>query len=405
MSKTFARAAAVACLIFAAGALPAAAAGSKISADVSKPLQEADKAMKANDFATAIAKLHEAQAVPTKTPFDDFIINELLGNAFIQTKDYKSAEAAYIAQSDSTELPADQAKPTLSNTVIIAATLNDWATVVKYGEKLQALGPLDPKIADPLSIAYFSTNQKEKALALSKSQVDAAIAAGQTPTQGQLDIVADGQIATHDYAGAQKTLEALVVGYNSPDDWGRLFDLQFSQKGMRDVDAVNFCRLRILTGATSTSEDYAIGAQAALRLSLPGEAEAMVEAGQAKGVVKAGDIASQTLGQARKQAAGDRASLAVFAKQAAAQKTGEADIKLAETYYGYGQYAEAEAAAQSGMGKGGVKDQSEALIVLGAAQARQGKTPDAAATFAKVSGTPIANNVARLWTLYLKAKH
>ena len=61
MRPFFARVGLAALFVVSAGlvSLPSMAAD-KVSASVGKPLQEADKALKANDAATALAKVQEA---------------------------------------------------------------------------------------------------------------------------------------------------------------------------------------------------------------------------------------------------------------------------------------------------------------------------------------------------------
>src|SRR6478672_4966448 len=44
-----------------------------------KPLQEADAAMKAKDFNTALAKLQEVDKMSGKNPYETYLVDELLG--------------------------------------------------------------------------------------------------------------------------------------------------------------------------------------------------------------------------------------------------------------------------------------------------------------------------------------
>jgi tetratricopeptide (TPR) repeat protein len=407
MRHSFLRAAFGACLVagVALGALSASAADQKVSAAVGKPLVAAQTAMKANDFSTALAHIHEAQAVPDRTPFDDFTINEFLANASIGMKDYKTAATAYEAMADSPALPEEKKTNVLTNAVLLAANEGDWQRVVKYGEALQAMGPLDPKVSSPLSVAYYNTGNAAKATALAQSQAAAATAAGRAPDQAALDIMARGQIKQNDYAGAAKTLETLVTNYGDPNDWGELIDMAFMTKGLHDLDALHLYRLRIVTDATTPADDYAIMGQVASQLAYPVEAVSMIEHGMSKGVVKSGDKASGFLGGLRPKATKDKASIAEFDKEARARKTGDYDLKLAETYYGYGQYTDAADAAQRAITKGGSKDSNDAQMVLGESLAMQGKNAEAAAAFAKVSGNPVTERSAHLWTLYAQRRN
>jgi hypothetical protein len=403
MRQSFVRAALAACLV-AAVAFGTAAAEDKVSAAVGKPLLAAQNAMKANDLTTALAHVHEAQAVPDRTPFDDFTINEFLANISIGLKDYKTAATAYEAMADSPSLPAEKKSNVLTNSVLLAANDQDWAHVIKYGEMLQAMGPLDQKISAPLSVAYYNTGNGAKATALAQSQADAATAAGRAPDQASLDIMARNQIKANDYAGATKTLETLVVNYNDQNDWAELIDIAFMTKGLHDLDALHFYRLRIAADATTAADDYAIMGQVAMNVNYPVEAEGFIEHGMSKGVVKSGDKASGLLASIRPRATKDKGSIAEFDKEARARKTGDYDLKLAETYYGYGRYADAAEAAQRSISKGGNKDPNDAQLVLGEALAMQGKNAEAQAALSKVGGGATTQRAAHLWTLYTQRK-
>jgi tetratricopeptide (TPR) repeat protein len=382
----------------------ASAADQKVSAAVGKPLLAAQTAMKTNDFTTALAHVHEAQAVPDRTPYDDFTINEFLANIAIGLKDYKTAATAYEAMADSPALPDEKKANVLTNSVLLAANESDWQHIIKYGEMLQAMGPLDPKVSGPLSVAYYNTGNGAKATALAQSQAEAATAAGRAPDQAALDILARNQIKQNDYAGAAKTLETLVVNYDDTNDWAELIDIAFMTKGLHDLDALHFYRLRIATDATTAADDYAIMGQVAMNVNYPVEAQAMIEHGMSKGVVKPGDKGNGLLASIRPRAAKDKASIAGFDKEARARKTGDYDLKLAETYFGYGQYADAADAAQRAITKGGNKDPNDAQLVLGESLAMQGKNADAAAALAKVGGSAITQRAAHLWTLYVQRK-
>ena len=98
MRPFFARVGLAALFVVSAGlvSLPSMAAD-KVSASVGKPLQEADKALKANDAATALAKVQEAQAVANRTPFDDFTINQFAANVALKQNDLKTAEKYFLA--------------------------------------------------------------------------------------------------------------------------------------------------------------------------------------------------------------------------------------------------------------------------------------------------------------------
>ncbi|HTT98789.1 MAG TPA: tetratricopeptide repeat protein [Rhizomicrobium sp.] len=388
-----------AALSMSTGAI-AADKGPSVSNALKKPLSAAEASLKANDFAGALTHAKEAQAAGGTTDFDNYVINEFLGNAYIGLKDYKNAEPAFVAMANSPALPATDKVGVYSTAIQLAVNISDWPTAVKLGDQLQAAGPLPANLIEMLAIAYYNGGDKAKALTLAKMQIEADKAAGKQSSEAMMDIQMNALSTAKDNAGAMATLEGLIQQYGRPDDWARVIDFTLPN-GLSYPQALNLYRLRLVTNATTSSEDYGIMADVASTMQhLPVEAEAILESGVSKGIVKPGDKASALLAKIRPKASSDRATLGEFEKQAAAHKTGDYDATLAETYYGYGRYADAEAAIRRAMGKGGLKDNAEAQMMLGMTLAQQGKNADAAAAFAKVSGNANEMKVAHLWTLY-----
>jgi tetratricopeptide (TPR) repeat protein len=397
----FAAAFAMTTLAFATSA---ASAAPSVSHSLAKPLTAAQESMKTNDFAGALAHMQEAQAVAERTDFDNYVINQFLGNIYIGLKDYANAAKAFEAMAASPALPPADKSNVSATIVQLAVNTNDWPTAIKYGEQLQAAGPLPAILAEQLAVAYYNSGDHAKANVLAKAQIDADKAAGRQPSQALLQIVVNSQAGSKDMAGAMATLEGLVVDYGDPGDWARLIDPAFG-RGMTDLQALNLYRLRIATDAKTSVDDYAIMATVTTKAGYPGETVSMLEHGLAKGEIKPGDQTAGPLAAARQKTVEDRRMLPGFDAQAKARKTGDFDVKVAETYYGYGQYAEAEATARRAISKGGMKDPAEAPMVLGMALARQGKNAEAIEVFSKVGGNANDQKIAHLWTLYCQRKY
>jgi tetratricopeptide (TPR) repeat protein len=385
--------------LFALNAYAAAAdtTGPKVSSKViGAPLQEAQKLIQAGDNQGALAKVHEAQALPGRTPDDDYVINEFLASASIGTKDYTTAATAYEAMADSPVLSEDPNKAqTLHNALILATNVKHYQKAIGYGQQLQALGPVDDKVTASLSEAYYYTNDFAHAQEMAQKSVDAAKAAGKMPDRGAMQIILNSEAGQKNEAAAETTLEQLAVGYGDPQDWGQIIDIALGTKGMRDIDALYLNRLRFASGGNAKEDDYTLAAGIATQLYFPGEARAILTEGMGKGIVRSGK-AQAMLAQARSKAAADEKSIP--SQEAAAEKQGgEYNVKLAQAEYGYGRYAQAEAAARRAMAKGGMKDASEAQMVLGQALVGQGKYADAITAFQAVSGGAAVTKAAHLW--------
>ena len=105
---------------------------------------------------------------------------------------------------------------------------------------------------------------------------------------------------------------------------------------------------------------------------------------------------------ATSQATTDRASLPRLAKEAAAQKTGQAEVRLGQAYLSYGQAADAVGAIERGVAKGGVRNADEASLYLGIAKLKAGDMAGASAALDAVKGDAFLQRLARYWKFLVK---
>ena len=384
------------------GGPQAAIAAPSVSKAVSAPLQDAEKAIQAKDFQGAMAKLKDAQAVSSRTDYDNYIINRLIMIAAVGMNDMATAATAAEAVAESPSLPDTDKKDMLQNALQLSAVQKHFAKTIQYGTQLAAMNALDGHTAGMLAIAYYDTNDFPHAQQYAQQSIALAKAAGQQPDQNALQIVMSSQAKQNNQAGAEQTLEQLVLQSNSPETWGQLIGVAFGAKGMNDATAIYLYRLMVQAGAAKGS-DYKEMANALQILGYPTEAVNVIQQGVSAGKISQGEVAS-ILAKARRDAAQDERALPELAAHAAKSRTGEESVKLGEDYWGYGRYADAEAAARQAMAKGGLKTPAEAPLLIGAAQVAQGQYADGIQTLSQVSGNEGVTHTAHLWSLFAQAK-
>jgi len=306
---------------------------------------------------------------------------------------------------DSPDLPDSQKQATLRIAALLSTEAKHFDKGIKYANAFIALGgPTDDSVLASLSEAYYYTNDFANAEITAKKAV-AAAEPGKPPNKNALAVVFGSQIKLKKQSDALNTLETMVTYYDSPDDWGQLVSEAFGTPGIKQLDDLNLFRLELATKVAMAAADYDTIAQLAIQLGYPVEAQAALEAGLSAGKISNSGKTAATLANARTRAAKDRATLASFEATAAKSPNGELDIKLAQTYYGYGRYADVVTAARSGLSKGGPKaDANEANMLIGMALAMQGNNADAQAALANVKGPPATARVAHLWSLYAGRK-
>ena len=367
--------------------------GPQVRTSVGKPLNDAMKMVDVKDFAGALAKVREADAVMDKTPFEEYNISKYMGFIAINqpTPDYAAATVAYNRQIASGGAP-DAEK---GNMYSIAMRLNyqamDYASVIKNAADLQKLMPLDDTGYLVLIQSYYNTNDFANAATAAKAEIAAKIAANMKPTEDVLGLLLNAQIKNMDEGGARQTLDQLATISAKPEVWGQVMDFALGTMGISDHQLLNLYRLSILTG-TMKDTDFAAMATIDLQNGLPAEAKAVLTKAN-----KTGEL----LDQSNTFLARDQQALPALAAEAAKQTNGEIDVKLGESYYTYQRYDEAIAAIQKGIEKGGLKDAADAQTTLGIALLAAGKTQDALAALDKAAAMGGAGGqVAHVWTLY-----
>ena len=371
-----------------------APAGPQVRREIGVPLQDALKAINANDLDTALAKLQVADMVPMKTPFEEYSIAEYLGSIYLKKMDMQNATVAFNRQVASGGVP-DEKKAAVYDT---AMKLNyqvamDYPKVIQAATELQKVQPLDDIGYLVLIQSYYNTMDFANAATAAKAEIAAKTAGGMKPSEDVLGLLLNAQIRTKDEMGARQTLDTMASVSKKPEVWEQVMDFALSQQGISDHQLLNLYRLAMLVG-TMKDTDYVAMATIDLQNGLPQEAKNVLTKGN-----KTGDL----MNQANQLAAKDQDALKDLATEAGKQTNGEIDVKLGESYYTYGRFDEAAAAIQKGIDKGGLKDAADAQTTLGLALWAAGKKTEAVAAFDKAAAAGGAGGqVAHTWSLYGK---
>jgi Tfp pilus assembly protein PilF len=173
-------------------------------------------------------------------------------------------------------------------------------------------------------------------------------------------------------------------------------------RGLTDHQNLAIYRIRYATGNMRNAEDYELMTQLAIQLHFPAEAVAVAQKGFSVKLLQGDrDMRLQALAQA--QAAKDTANLPNLQKQANASRTGDLLVQYGENLWGRGQYADAVNAIQAGIHKGGLDKPDEAQLSLGIAQLGAGQKDAAMKTFGGIKGSPAAQTVAHIWSVYARS--
>jgi len=380
MKSTILRAVGVAALLSGAVMMPSEssfvsiAQAATVRPVVGKPLQQAISLANAGKGAAAMAKVHEAESAGKLTSSEQSAIAQTRN--FIAAKtgsggsslgckakfatDYNAGRYREVVGPDADCLRKGSGYDFQSQVIVAQAyyLMGDYTTAVRM---LRGLG----NSAQVLSLL-----------------MSAAGKAGDTQTEGQV-------------------AERLILQGQSKY-WTYMLTAADATRGLTDHQNLAIYRIRYATGNMRNAEDYELMTQLAIQLHFPAEAVAVAQKGFSVKLLQGDrDMRLQALAQA--QAAKDTANLQNLQKQANASKTGDLLVQYGENLWGRGQYADAVNAIQAGIKKSGLDKPDEAQLSLGIAQLGAGQKDAAMKTFGGIKGSPAAQTVAHIWSVYARS--
>lgn len=387
-------------------AASAADAAKTVRAEVGKPLQQAQAALQAKDYAKAQAQLDAASHVENLTSFESYSIARVQAGVAQASGRDALALASYQALLDSPDLPPDEKTQVMNVAARLAYTSKDYAKAVEYAHAYRDAGGADPQMSVILAQASYLNGDyagAEKELLVQFAQAEQA---GQVPAELQLKLYLSCAIKQNDKAVYRDALLRLVAHYPQADYWQELIRQLRAQPGFASRYQLDVYRLKAATGTIDNADEYAEAAQLALQAGFPGEAQQYIDQGYAKGLLGSGPNASDDQNLKKQVAAKlseDKSTLKEGEKMAAGRASGDALVATGLNYTGYGDYDKGIALIKQGIAKGGLKEPDAARLHLGYAQFQAGAAADAQETFRSVSGQDGAQALAQLWLLVKQA--
>jgi tetratricopeptide (TPR) repeat protein len=377
----------------------------KVSKAVAKPLKAAQDALTEKKYPEALAKLQEVQGVSGKTPYDEHVMNELLGVAYVRTNQFAEA-AKYLEPGLNSGFLAESDIP---NRVRALAQVNyqikNYDKAIEYGSRAVKGGYADEEMFTLVGQAYYIKGDFKGSEKFLDEYVDSLVKSGKTPKEQTLQLLMSSCVKQDDAACTTSSLEELVSYYPKPEYWQNLLYSLFLESGQTDKSLLHVYRLASEVDVLKRPEDYTEFAQLAIEAGSPGEAESILERALQKNVftdARSLDKNKRLLESAKKQADTDKATLDKVASDAAAAKTGQKDIGVGLAYLSYKEYDKAVQAIERGLSKPGVQNEAEAHLLLGIAALGAGKKEDAQKAFRAVKGDPKLEHIANLWSLHAR---
>jgi tetratricopeptide (TPR) repeat protein len=377
-------------------------AAPKFSKNVAKALKPAQEAIQKKQWDVAYAKLKEAEAVPDKTPEEEYWINQFLASVLMNQKKYTEVAPVMEKLVNSGRMPPAQSDDFIKGLAGTYFQMKDYAKSQDYAKRWLKNHPNDPEMTATLGQAQYLAKDFKGANQTMSQLISATEKSGQTPKEVWLQIQMSSvySLDSNNKEALADSLHKLVRYYPKPEHWDNLLQIA-SRKDMPDKVKLAMYRLMIEVGAMKTKDQYGDMAELALSAGVPADAERAVEIAYKQNLVPEADKArfDRRLNAAKKANAEDVQTLPRQAKEAEASPQGQLDIALGQVYMSQGKYEDAVAALQRGIKKGGLKDTDEAQIDLGMALYKKNQRDQAKQAFKAVGKDSKWADLADLWQL------
>ena len=379
---------------FALSSGPANAQLTITSEDLAEPVQAAQAAAAAGNYAEAIAAMGRAAQVDGITGAERSFTQQSILAYMVQARQYTNALAQVERMISAGQGNRNE---NLESALRLSLNVGNQAKAEQYANQLGRPGD----IAIFSAQAAFDREDFAECIRLA-----APLARGNRPQKGILDLLSACHFENEDFAGQRPYLELVALHYPSAAAWdGLLRNVRRTVTGLDDEQELHILRIRQLTENFTRPQDYSDMAQLAIISNLPGDARRIMTLAE-EAEMAAGERAVRLVNMINERVTTHQGQMAGAVTAAQSDTTGFVGMKLAQAYNSYEQYEEAEAAARGALGKNptGVNLQL-ALIALGRALLGKGETQAAAAEFAKVEGYADNNAnaaIARLWSIYAR---
>jgi hypothetical protein len=384
---------------------PAAAPKDTVRPEMGKPLQAVQALMKDRKFKDALAKLKEAELIPNRTPYENFVIDQLRGSAAANDGQDDVAVASYEAVVASGRLPpADQLKIEAAIAVTYYSKLKNYPKAATWATRYLKEGGTDASMQDVVINSYYLGNEFAPATVELKKVIEADEVAGRTTTEQHLLLLLTCYQKLKDGAGSSSMLEKLLISYPKKEYWEQAISHLVHKASFSERLDLDLLRLRFALGDFKRDTDYMDMGQLSIEAGFPIEAKKVVDQGFATGVLGKGPDAERhkrLQALVNKDAAEDLKSIGTGDVDAEKAKTGDGLVNAGYNYVLNGKFEKGLGLMEQGIKKGGLRHPEDSKLHLGIALFLAGDKAKATSVLKSVQGTDGAADIAHLWAVHI----
>src|SRR5438477_1355351 len=393
--------------LFAASALAqeTGAGGQTVRPEIGKPIQAAIELLKSKKGKEALAKVREAQAVGDRTPYENYLIERVLGQAAAAAGDPTTAARAFENVASSPASPEGERRQFFAAAASQYYLMKNYAKTAELAARYFKDGGTEKSVRTIYVQALYLGNDFAGAAKELMKDLEAEERDNKTPTEEQLQLLANSCSQIKDAACYGKAMEMLVAHYPKRDYWLSVIYGIATRPGFSERLALDLARIKIETGTMRGADEYLDAAQLALQEGFPMEAVRIIDKGYASGVLGTGPEAARhkrLKDMAAKNLAEDKKALARDESQSVAGKDGRALFNEGFNYVLLAKPEQGLALMEKGIRDvKAFRRLEHAKLELGYAYHLAGQNQKAIQVLKTVQGTDGAAALARLWVIRL----
>ena len=384
------------------GASTAYAADS-LRPEIGKPLQAATDDIKKGKYKEALGKIHEAEAVGGRSPYENYMIDYMRASAAQGAGDMETAAKSYEAVINSGRVTGSTQIKMVQVLADIYYRAGQYPKAIVWLTRYISEGGDDPTTRSLLVSAYYGNGEFARASKEVAAQVQAAEKAGRVPSETDLQTLANCALKLNDKAGYLTAIEKLATYHPKKELWADLLNKLQNKPGFADGRlGLDVARIRMYIGATMTAADTMNTAELAIQAGYPAEAKKIIDGAFKSGVFGTGTEASRQKrlqDLAAKKMDDDQKAMAQAEADASKAADGNALLIVGYDYVTIGQFDKGISLIEQGIAKGNLKHPDDAKLHLGMAYLQADKKSKGLATLKTVQGTDGTLELAHYWTI------
>ena len=393
--------------LFAASALAQepGAGVQTVRPEVGKPIQAAIELIKSKKGKEALAKVREAQAVGDRTPYENYLVERVLGQAAAAAGEPAIAARAFENVAISPGTPEGERRQFLAAAASQYYLMKNYAKTAELAARYFRDGGTEKSVRTIYVQALYLGNDFAGAAKELMKDLEADERDGKAPTEEQLQLLANSCTQIKDAVCYGKAMEMLVAHYPKRDYWLSVIYSIATRPGFSERLALDVARIKIETGTMRSADEYLDAAQLALQDGFPMEAVRIIDKGYASGILGTGPDAGRhkrLKDMAARNLAEDKKALAREESQSVAGKDGRALFNEGVNYVLLGKPEQGLALMEKGIRDvKAFRRLEHAKLQLGYAYHLAGQNQKAIQILKAVQGADGAAALARLWVIRL----